>query len=100
METRIIYNTKSKAKTVEEFEPTKAELDQRVVAKAQQELEELRDANRITLHDKAKLAIIANKEFLALEEPTAKQSIEQVAKLTSQMNKLIRLVVQELDETD
>lgn len=50
-------------------------------------------ANAQSLRNKAVQAIAANAVYLALNSPTASQSRDQVARLTRQVNAIIRLLV-------
>lgn len=56
-------------------------------------------ANADTLRDKAVQALAANAAYLALNSATAAQSRDQVARLTRQVNAIIRLLVTD-DTTD
>lgn len=49
--------------------------------------------NADTLRDRTAQALAANATYLALNSPTAAQSREQVARLTRQVNAVIRLLV-------
>lgn len=48
---------------------------------------------------KLKAAIEGNKNYLAITAPTAAQRNEQVADLTRQMNRLIRLTLQDFRDS-
>ena len=56
--------------------------------------------NAITLQDRARLAMISNRDFLALSSPTNAQNAAQVKALTRQNNGIIRLLIGALDATD
>lgn len=56
--------------------------------------------NQETLHSRARSAIVANRDFLALASPSNLQNAAQVRSLTQQMNALIRLTLGQLDSTD
>lgn len=51
------------------------------------------------LRSKIPLAIASNNQFLALGSPTNAQILQQVVRMTRQLNALGRLTVQMLDET-
>lgn len=56
--------------------------------------------NDVTIRGRARQAIQNNRTFVGLASPTAAQNAAQIKALTRQMNGLIRLVLQETDETD
>ena len=100
MAKRISVNVSTKQTVVEDYTPTQEELDQQALSQAQQAVEEQREANRVTLQDRAENAIQGNKDFLALPSPSNAEVVAQIKELTKQNNALIRLVVQKLDATD
>ena len=53
------------------------------------------DDNKLSLEDEARLALGANKTFLALSAPTNAQTLAQVKLLTREASGLIRLVIRE-----
>lgn len=57
------------------------------------------DANAQDLQDKARNAIQANKNFLAIASPTNAQVIQQVQTLTKENTALIKLMLGLLDDT-
>lgn len=59
---------------------------------------ETQTTNKRLIIDKLKAAIEGNKNYLAITAPTATQRNEQVADLTRQMNRLIRLASQDFKE--
>lgn len=59
---------------------------------------ETQTTNKRLIIDKLKAAIEGNKNYLAITAPTATQRNEQVAGLTRQMNRLIRLASQDFKE--
>jgi len=59
---------------------------------------ETQTTNKRLIIDKLKAAIDSNKTYLAITAPTAAQRNEQVADLTRQMNKLIRMSLQDFRE--
>lgn len=99
MATKLSFDVKKKIQTVTEYEPSAEELQQQAEAQAQHELEQQRDTNRITLEDKARAAINANRAFLA-STPTNADALAQIKSLTRQVNGIIRLLVRELDDID
>lgn len=100
MPKRMEYNVKTKTKVIEDYELTQEDIEQQALAQEQQAQEEQRETNRLTLEEKARIAIDANKAYLALDPPTTAEALAQVDKLTNQMNAVIRLLVRELDEID
>lgn len=56
--------------------------------------------NGTTIRTQAAAALDTNRTFLALASPTAAQNAAQIAKLTRQMNGLIRLTLGQLEGTD
>lgn len=56
--------------------------------------------NRLTIEDKARLALEANRTFLALSSPTNAQTLAEVKALARQNNGIIRLLLNKLDGTD
>ncbi len=50
-----------------------------------------------SLHDKAKTALDSNAEYLAITDPTAAQARAQTAKLTRQVNGIIRILLRDFD---
>lgn len=56
--------------------------------------------NRATLGDRATQALATNATFLALQSPTAAQTLAQVRALTRQHSALFRLLLGLLDDTD
>lgn len=57
-------------------------------------------ANRETLHRQAAAALESNATYLAITSPTAAQSAAQVKALTRQVQALIRLTLNQMDDTD
>lgn len=55
-------------------------------------------ANRDDLTAKAEAALAANKTYLAFANPTQAQAVAQVARLTRQVNALIRLALNLTDD--
>lgn len=58
----------------------------------------VRDANERSIRDKAKLALTANGDFLALGSPTNAQILAQIRLLTRECNGVIRLLLAELQD--
>ena len=58
------------------------------------------ETNRKTIEQQAKTALATNKTFLAITSPTNAQTLAQTKALTRQMNGVIRLLLNQLDETD
>lgn len=56
--------------------------------------------NERTLRDQANTALANNAAYLALPSPTQAQAIAQVEALTRQVNKIIRLVLGRLEDTE
>lgn len=56
--------------------------------------------NRETIEAQAVTALTANTAYLAVNNPSQAQAIAQVEALTRQVNKLIRLVLNRLDDTE
>ena len=100
MSKKLVHNVNTGKSIESEYIPTQEEIDQRLVSQAQTEQEELKEENRVTLQDRAKLSIHLNKDYLNIEAPTTPQSIQQIKELTRQVSGIIRLVVNELNETD
>lgn len=56
--------------------------------------------NRRSIEAQAAIALANNAAYLAIRAPTQAQAIAQVEALTRQVNKLIRLVLNRLDDTE
>ena len=56
--------------------------------------------NRTTIEQQAANALAGNRTFLALASPTNAQNAAQVKALTQQNNRIIRLLLNQLDGTD
>lgn len=98
MPKRMTYDVSKKTTLVEDYELTEQDIQQQAEAQEQQALEEQRETNRLTLEDRAKNALTANADFLALDAPTNAQALTQIKALTRQTNAIIRLLVRELDD--
>ena len=57
-------------------------------------------ANREVLTERARSALVSNREFLAVASPTNAQTLAQVRALTRQMNSALRLILGDLSGTD
>ena len=57
-------------------------------------------ASRLTLEDKLRQSITDNKAYLDLTAPTAQQRNDQIAALTRQMTRLIRLQLRQFDSAE
>ncbi len=55
--------------------------------------------NQATIVQQARAALAANTTFLAITSPTNAQAVAQVQALTRQVNKLIRLALNQFDAT-
>ena len=86
-----------RAFTPEELAQRQADEQAWAVIKAAQDLS---DANRTTLTDRATTALATNRDFLALASPTNAQTLAQVKALTRQNTAIIRLILNLLDATD
>ena len=79
-------------------------LAERETARAAAEVERVRldglDANRTTIEQRARDALTANRDFLAVQSPTNAAVLAQVRMLTRECSALIRLMLSELDGTD
>lgn len=75
--------------------------DGKVVASAERVVDITADVNELDIHVKLRDFVDRNRTFLALPAPTAAQQAAQVARLTRQVNHLIRLNLRDLldDET-
>ena len=60
----------------------------------------IKATNRQNMIHYLKLAITDNKTYLALTSPTTAQNTAEIKKLARQNNKIIRLLVNLLDETE
>lgn len=58
------------------------------------------EVRRRTIEAQAQTALANNAAYLAISSPTQAQAIAQVEALTRQVNKLIRLVLNRLDDTE
>jgi hypothetical protein len=58
------------------------------------------EANRLTIEDQARQALVNNRAFLELSPPTNAQVLAQVRALSRQVNGLIRVTLNQLDDTD
>jgi hypothetical protein len=58
------------------------------------------DTNGATLRQQAAAALTANRAYVALASPSAAQTTAQVKALSQQNNKIMRLVLGQLDGTD
>jgi hypothetical protein len=67
---------------------------------AEKAQENLLRTNKLTIEEKALLALETNRTFLGLTSPTNAQTLAQVKSLTRQNNAIIRLLLNKLDGTD
>lgn len=72
----------------------------RETLRVQFEKEEARQATQSLLVSQASTALQSNRDYLTITAPTTTQMRNQIAALTRQNNKIIRLLVGALDGTD
>lgn len=58
------------------------------------------EANRLSILDAARQALVTNRTYIAIASPTAAQTAAQVKALSRQNNGIIRLMLNALDGTD
>jgi hypothetical protein len=58
------------------------------------------EANRLTIEDQARQALVNNRTFVALATPTNAQVLAQTRALSRQVNGIIRMLLNQLDDTD
>ncbi len=87
----------NQAKTIASTDLTDQQIQLAVTTAAAQFVDY--EANRAALQAKADQAVDANNTFLALPAPTAAQTLTQVQRLTRENTGLIKLVLNELNDT-
>ena len=64
------------------------------------EIDVTAEVNELALHDQARLALQANRDYIALVSPTNAQVAAQVKLLTRQMQGVLHLVLREFEVID